>query len=91
MVGGILEGDDEANCGHCAGVYGGVVVILPEAGTRRGNGLFNSQGFYSALRYWLCSSVHFYPGEFLLDTLCLPFHGIYVVVLFLILCFWVRA
>lgn len=77
VVEGVLEGDDEAGGGASGGGHGGGIVLLAEIGAGTRNGVFYFQGFSSALNHWLCSSVHFHPGQRSLDTSCLSFHGMY--------------
>lgn len=72
---GVSHRNDEAGgCVGC-GADGCGVVLLSEVRTGGRDGVFNPQGFSSALHHWFRAAIHFHSGKQLMDLACLFFHG----------------
>ena len=75
MAARLFQGHGEAGGCHRGGAHGRAPVLLSEVGFGGRDGLLDSQGLSSALYYWVCSAVHFQPGEYWVDHSGVPFHG----------------
>jgi len=75
MDGGVPEGHGEASGCYCGGLSGCLLVLLPEAWPRDGDGCCHCEGLSSTLYHWLCAAVHLQPGQRRMDPSSLPFHG----------------